>query len=171
MKQSQSCIPAWGIFCLALLVRIVYNNTVAHDYYPLHDSLYYQGIGTKLIKEHCFCLLSHISTMDRAPLWPLLLAIIDLFFGPNDYLARLFLCVIGSGTCLLTYLFARDIFGKGMGLTAGIIAACYPELYIYDGWLYTESLYIFLLLALCYGLYRLQHTPQDSKPAWTWAWC
>ena len=64
------------------------------------------------------------------------------------------------------YLFARDLFGWRIGVLAGIFAAIYPELYIYDGWLYTESLYIFLLFALCYGLYRLQHTPERNWRNW-----
>ncbi len=160
-------LPAIGIFSLALLVRVTYNNTVAHDYYPLHDSRFYQVIGFNLLKEHCFCLMPHISTVDRAPLWPAIIAVIAFFLGPGDYLARLFLCGIGSGTCVLLYLFARDIFGRHVGVLAGVIAAIYPELYIYDGWLYTESLYTFLLLALCYGLYRLQRSPEGSR--W-WLW-
>jgi 4-amino-4-deoxy-L-arabinose transferase-like glycosyltransferase len=64
------------------------------------------------------------------------------------------------------YLFARDLFSWRIGVLAGVFAGIYPELYIYDGWLYTESLYIFLLFALCYGLYRLQHTPARNWQYW-----
>jgi hypothetical protein len=39
------------------------------------------------------------------------------------------------------------------------VAAIYPFLFIYDGWLYSESLYIFLLFAFCYTLYHLQRAP------------
>ena len=167
MKRLKAWLPAIGIFCLALLVRVIYNDTVAHDYSPLHDSLFYQVIGFNLLQEHCFCLLPHISTVDRAPLWPAIIAAIAVALGPSDYFARLFLCGIGSGTCVLIYLFARDLFGRYIGVLAGVIATVYPELYIYDGWLYTESLYTFLLLALCYGVYRLQripHPPQEERP-------
>jgi 4-amino-4-deoxy-L-arabinose transferase-like glycosyltransferase len=163
-------LPAGGIFCLALLVRVIYNVTVAYHYYPLHDSLFYQVIGFNLLTEHCFCLHSYIPTVGRAPLWSAIIAVIAFFLGPSDFYARLFLCFVGSGTCVLLYLFARDVFGRRLGVLAGIIAAIYPELYIYDGWLYTESLYIFLLLALCYGLYRLQRTSERSQ-WWLWIVC
>jgi 4-amino-4-deoxy-L-arabinose transferase-like glycosyltransferase len=163
-------LPAGAIFCLALLVRVIYNVTVAHNYTPQHDSLFYQVIGFNVLTEHCFCLHPYIPTVGRAPLWSAIIAGIAFFFGPGDFYARLFLCVIGSGTCVLLYLFARDIFGRRIGLLAGIIAALYPELYIYDGWLYSESLYIFLLLALCYGLYRLQRNPEDNR-LWLWIVC
>src|SRR5215831_14400244 len=109
MKRIKSLLPAIGIFSLALLVRVIYNDTVAHNYYPLHDSLFYQTIGLNLLKEHCFCLHSYISTVYRAPLWPFIIAGISVIFGPGNYFARLFLSVIGSGTCVLVYLFARDL--------------------------------------------------------------
>ena len=166
MKRAKPLLPAIGIFCLALLVRVIYNNTVAHNYYPLHDSLFYQTIGLNIVKEHCFCLHPYISTVYRAPLWPFIIGAISIVFGPGDYFARLFLCLVGSGTCVLIYLFARDLFGWRIGVLAGIMAAVYPELYIYDGWLYTESLYIFLLFAVCYGLYRLQRAPRGNWRLW-----
>ncbi|MBA2287854.1 MAG: glycosyltransferase family 39 protein [Ktedonobacteraceae bacterium] len=169
MKRWQPFIPAISIFCLALLVRVIYNGTVAHDYQPSHDSLVYQSIALNLLQGHCFCIYPHIPTVDRAPLWPALIALIYGLFGPHDYFVRLFLCGIGAGTCLLLSLFARDLFGQRMGMLAGVIAALYPELYIYDGWLYSESIYIFLLFALCYSLYRLQRASQ--RPLWAWIAC
>ncbi len=166
MKRIKPILPAIGIFCLALTVRIIYNNTVAYHYYPLHDSAFYQGIAFHLLKEHCFCLEAYVPTVYRAPLWPFTIAGLSLIFGPSDYFPRLFLCLVGSGTCVLVYLFARDLFSWRIGVLAGVFAAIYPELYIYDGWLYTESLYIFLLFAICYGLYRLQHTPERNWRNW-----
>jgi 4-amino-4-deoxy-L-arabinose transferase-like glycosyltransferase len=166
MKRIKPMLPAIGIFCFALLVRVIYNNTVAYHYYPLHDSATYQSIAFHLLNEHCFCLELHIPTVYRAPLWPFTIAGISLIFGTSDYFARLFLSLIGSGTCVLVYLFARDLFGWRIGVLAGIFAAIYPELYIYDGWLYAESLFTFLLFAVCYGLYRLQRTPERNWRIW-----
>lgn len=166
MKRIKQLLPPIGIFSLALLVRVIYNNTVAHNYYPLHDSAFYRETGLNILKEHCFCWQPYIPTVYRAPLWPFTIAGISVVFGPNDYFARLFLSLVGSGTCVLVYLFARDLFGWRIGMLAGVFAAIYPELYIYDGWLYTESLYIFLLFAFCYGLYRLLRTPERNWRIW-----
>ena len=60
MKRIKPILPAIGIFCFALTVRIIYNNTVAYHYYPLHDSAFYQGIAFHLLKEHCFCLEAYV---------------------------------------------------------------------------------------------------------------
>ena len=166
MKRLHSWLPALAIFCLALFVRVLYNNTVAQHYYPLHDSLFYQTIGLNTLKEHCFCLHPYISTVYRTPLWPFIIAGLSLIFGPSDYFARIFLSLIGSGTCVLVYLFARDLFNSRIGIIAGIAAAIYPELYIYDGWLYTESLYIFLLFAICYILFRISRSQTNKIGPW-----
>ena len=166
MKRIKPILPAIGIFCLALIIRIIYNNTVAYHYYPLHDSAFYQGIAFHILNEHCFCLEAYVPTVDRAPLWPFIIAGLSVIFGPSDYFARIFLSLVGSGTCVLVYFFARDLFSWRIGVVAGVFAAIYPELYIYDGWLYTESLYIFLLFAICYALYRLQLTPERNWQIW-----
>ncbi len=151
-------VPFVIIFCFALIIRVSYNFTVAAGYFPLHDSLTYQNIAFHIVQQHCYCLYSHLPTVDRAPLWPFVIALIDWTLGPQDILVRLFLCLVGSGTCVLLYLFARDLFGERIGIFAGVVGAIYPFLYVYDGLLYSESLYIFLLLAFCYTLYRMQRS-------------
>ncbi len=163
MKRLHPYLPALGIFCLALLVRIVYNLTVARNYIAGYDSQAYEKIAVHMLQEHCFCLDPHLSTAGRAPVWPGVIAIIYALSGARNFFVRLFLCFIGSGTCVLVYLLAKAIFSKRIALVAGIIAALYPGLFIYDGWLYSESLYTFLLLAFSYTLYLVQRT---SKRQW-----
>jgi 4-amino-4-deoxy-L-arabinose transferase-like glycosyltransferase len=167
MKHVRSYVPAISIFCLALAVRVAYNLTVARNYVPQHDSLSYYMLGVHIVTEHCFCVQPYMPTVYRAPFWPAVIAVIVALFGQHAELPRYFLCLVGSGTCVLVYLFARDLFGWRIGLLAGAFAAIYPELYIYDGWLYTESVYILLFFGFCYAVYRLQ---RDRKPA-NWIWC
>lgn len=164
MKRLRSLftLPAIAIFVVALLIRLVYNRTVGEGYFPLHDSLTYQTIALNILQEHCYCYLPHLPTVDRAPLWPMVIAAIYGLLGSHDMMVRYFLSFVGSGTCLLIYFFARDMFGPRVALIAGIAAAIYPFLFIYDGWLYAESLYTFLLFAFCYTLYHLQRTPRRS---------
>ncbi len=165
MKHLRSLfsVPVLSIFVLAVSVRVMYNRVVANGYYPLHDSQTYQAIALNILQEHCYCYLPHLSTVDRAPLWPLLIAAIYSVFGEHDIMVRLLLSLVGAGTCVLVYYFVRDLFGSRMGLIAGLAATVYPFLFIYDGWLYSESLYIFLLFAFCYALFRLQRTARPSR--------
>lgn len=161
MKHLLRFAPAGILFAFALCIRILYNLTVARRYTPTHDAFFYQTIGFNTLHVHCYCLHLYYPTVNRAPLWPMLIAFISVPFGPSDLYARLFFSVLGACTCVFVYLFAKALTNSiYIGLLAGVIAAMYPGLFIYDGWLYTESLYTFLLFALCYTVYRLQHTPR-----------
>ncbi|HZS76935.1 MAG TPA: glycosyltransferase family 39 protein [Ktedonobacteraceae bacterium] len=166
MQRIKSLFPAWSVFFLAMLVRVLYNVTVARNYTPQHDSLFYQTIGLNLVSEHCFCLHPYIATVYRAPLWPFMLSGLSIFFGSNDFVARMLLSLLDSGTCVLVYLFAQDLFGRRIGLLAGLFAAIYPEMFIYTGWLYTETLYTFFLFALCYTLLRLMRKEGGAWSLW-----
>jgi 4-amino-4-deoxy-L-arabinose transferase-like glycosyltransferase len=165
MKRIEPFLPALGIFCLALLVAVVYNLTVARHYVPLHDSLTYQTIAFNLLDKHCFCWTQGV-TISRAPLWPFLIAGFSLVVGRADIFDRLFLCVVNAGTCVFIYLIARDLFGKRIGLIAGLFACVYPALFIYTGWLYTEALFTFFQTAICYCIFRIQKSGGSDRRFW-----
>lgn len=140
------------VFICALLVRVLYNVLVAWQYVPMHDSAQYRDIGLHFVQQHCFCLHGSVTTVGRAPLWPLLIGLFSLVFGSADIFVRLFLCLLDAGTCVLIYLWVCQLLNARLALVAGLIAALYPGLYVYTGWLYSETLYTFLLMAFCYML-------------------
>lgn len=166
MKRIKPILPAISIFCIALLVRIVYNLTVAYGYYPTEDSFGYQMRAFTMLDEHCYCAAPHVVTVIRAPFWPFIIAALSLIAGRANIADRLFLCFVDAGTCVLIYLFARDLFNKRIGLVIGLIACVYPALYIYTGWMYTETLYTFLQLAICYCIYRIQRSKGTNRRLW-----
>jgi len=160
-----------SIFLLALGVRVFYNLTVARNYVPLHDAAVYDAIARHLLSEGCFCASPHIPTTYRPPLFPLFLALVYRLGGVNPLHARLALSVIGAGTCVLAALIARDLFGWRAGLLAGLIAVAYPQLFIWDAWLYSESLAVFSFAACCLVALRLARS-QRSLRTWgaRWRW-
>jgi len=163
----RSVIPAASIFLLAWLVRLVFNLTVARDYTPTADAANFVVIAQNLLHSGCFCLHPPAPTIDRAPVWPATIAAIYGVFGASNLYVRIFLCFIGAGTCVLIYLFAAEIFNPRIGLLAGMLAAVYPQLYVYDDWLYADSLFVFLTMAFAYSLLRLQHTGKIRWMIWS----
>jgi len=163
----RAVIPAASVFLLAWLVRLILNLTVARDYTPTADAANFVLIAQNLLHSGCFCLHPPAPTIDRAPVWPTTIAVIYGVFGANNLYVRIFLCFIGAGTCVLIYLFAAEIFSPRFGLLAGILASVYPQLYIYDDWLYAESLFVFLTMAFAYSLLRLQHTGKIRWMIWS----
>src|SRR5258708_7754213 len=89
-------LPLIAVFFLALLVRIVYNETAVRGYVPLEDANYYNLIARNLLEAHCYCIFLHHSTVSRAPLWPFIIAVIYFFAREHNDYARLFFCFIGS---------------------------------------------------------------------------
>jgi 4-amino-4-deoxy-L-arabinose transferase-like glycosyltransferase len=149
-------LPALVVFCVAFTVRLVYNLTAARDYTPRFDAALYNFIAQNLLNKHCYCIYGTQPAVSRAPLWPWMMAGIYSITGQQNFFARLFYCFLGSGTCLLVYAFANALFGRRIALVAGVIAALYTGLFLYDGWLYTESLYTFCVTGFAYTLFRVQ---------------
>ena len=82
------------------------------------------------------------------PLYPLFLAGIYALVG-HDFLAvRLVHVVLGVASCGLVYVLGRSIFGPRIGLLGTGFAAIYPFFIYYTGQILTETLFIFLMLAL-----------------------
>src|SRR2546421_12491569 len=135
MKNVRTYLPIISIFGLALLIRIGYNLTVARHYIPEFDAELYNNLAKHLVTDHCFCYAPNGHVTNRAPLWPFIMSVIYFITGPKNFYARLFFSFLGSATCVLVYLFAKDMFGKRIALITGAIAAIYPGLFIYDGWI------------------------------------
>ncbi|GER88683.1 hypothetical protein KDW_28450 [Dictyobacter vulcani] len=151
------------VFCVALIVRIGYNVFVGHNYQPLFDAHFFRDTGLNLVHEGCFCLPAHVHSVGRAPIWPTIIGLISVPFGTSTLYPRLFLCLTGALTCVIIYLFAQNLFGRRVALITGLLAAIYPGMFIYDGWLYSEGFYTFVLTCFSYSLYKVLQT---KKIAW-----
>ena len=160
MQRLRQHTPIIALFLFALLIRLVYNLTVAHGYVAEYDAKFFDELAQSLLQNHCYCFTAKNPTTNRAPFWAFVLAAIYFITGHNNFYARIFLCFAGAGSCTLVYLYAQDLFGRRIALLTGGIAAAYTGLFIYDGWLYAESIYTLLFLGFCYSLYRLQRTMQ-----------
>src|SRR5713226_4110513 len=129
MKRFQKYVPAFSVFFLSLLIRLVYNLTAARDYIALYDAAWYNHIAYNIVYQHCFCQYPNHPSISRPPLWPFMLSIFYfltsrptpqlLDSGIQVFYGRLLYCFIGSLTCLLVYLLARDLFGKRIALITG----------------------------------------------------
>ncbi|HEV8190986.1 MAG TPA: glycosyltransferase family 39 protein [Ktedonobacterales bacterium] len=153
-----------GIFLFALTLRVAYNLTVARRYVPLHDAAQYVQLARNLLQFGCYCFNGPgYPTTVRPPVYPLFLAGIFAPFGIHPLLGRLALSIVGAGTCVLVSVLAHDLFGRAAGITAGLIAATYPQLFIWDAWLYSESLAIFLYAASCLAVMRVLRRPTAMR--------
>jgi hypothetical protein len=152
------------IFALATVLRLVYNLTVERAYVPLHDAADYNNMAIHMLTEHCICIYPNIPTTVRPPLYPLFMANVYIIGGIDPLHVRLALSFIGAFTCLLVAGITRILMGQRVAILAGLIAATYPQLFIWDAFLYSESLAIFFFALCCYLAMRL-----SKRHRW-WVW-
>ena len=89
------------------------------------------------------------------PLYSLYLAGVSLLGGTSALAHRLASCVLGAAAVAVVGLTGRKIAGERAGLVGAVLAAVYPMLWINDGMLISESMYVLLVAAVLLAAYRL----------------
>ena len=78
MKRLGAFLPVISVFILAMLIRLLYNLTVARLYFAQYDAAIYNHIAYNIAYHHCFCLYPNQPALSRPPLWPFILSIFYL---------------------------------------------------------------------------------------------
>lgn len=106
-----------------------------------------------------------IPTAEKPPLYPLVLSI-SSWLGLDSYTAhRVVSCLLGAAAVALIGLIGRRVGGVRVGLVAAAIAAVYPALWMLDGSLRSESLYLPLVALVLLLSYRLVDAPGWRRAA------
>ena len=98
-------------------------------------------------------------TTNHTPAWPLVLTIPRLL-GWNSLLpSQVFAGLVGTATVVVTGFAGRAAGGARVGLIAAAIAAVYPNFWVYEHELMSETLALFLLATIALVVYRFRdHT-------------
>ena len=152
-----------GVVVIALGLRLLYVFQLRHSpmfAHPIMDELYHDQWAQAIVAGDRFVEGPYF----RAPLYPWLLGAIYRVFGHGYLAPRLIQSVIGALSCGVLYLIGRRVFGRRIGLIAGLAAATYWMLIYYDGELLIPTLIVFLDLLLIWQLFRASSRP--SMPAY-----
>jgi 4-amino-4-deoxy-L-arabinose transferase-like glycosyltransferase len=96
----------------------------------------------------------------QAPLYPYLLGLLFKILGGGNFLIPRFIQIImGSGTAVLAYCIARRLKNDGAGILAGLFAAFYGPLILYDAAILRTG-----LLAFLYALLILLMISGQARP-------
>ncbi|MDZ7344309.1 MAG: glycosyltransferase family 39 protein, partial [candidate division KSB1 bacterium] len=98
-----------------------------------------------------------------APGYPFFLAAVFKIFGENLFAVKLIQAVLGAITAVLVYFLALRMSRPAIAFLAASLMAVHPELLGITGFIYTEVLFIFLLVAT---LLLLAHAVQWAKPVY-----
>jgi len=136
---------AYLIFFIAFLIRLIYiiqiKSSIFYNNFMLDEAFYNKWAlsiaGGQWLGEGIF---------DALPLYPYVLGIIFNLFGYDLFIARLVEIVIGSFSCVLLYLLAKEIFSKRVGIAAAIISILYAPFIFYSGIFVPAVFVVFLYL-------------------------
>ncbi len=138
---------AVAVFLFALLLRVLYlvessgNPTFE---LPIVDSGDYYEMAREFFETRSIDKLFFYQPF----FYPSFLSLVCLFFKSPIITAKLIQAVVGSLTCLLTFLLGKKVFGLRSGILAGAIAALYGPLVFYGGELLAASWAAFWSVAL-----------------------
>ena len=155
-------LPLAGMGLAALAIRIAWV-LVARRNFPLKgDDFYYHwqanalADGLGFINPLTWKALHRLDpSAAHPPLYTLYLAAVSWFGGTSALTHRLASCVLGAGSVVGIGLVARRIAGDRAALLAAGVAAVYPMLWINDGMLVSESMYVLVVAAILLAAYRL----------------
>jgi 4-amino-4-deoxy-L-arabinose transferase-like glycosyltransferase len=160
---------------LRLLAALYLGNQVV-DMPGTADQISYHNLALRVLQGHGFSFgeawwpatPANSPTAHWSFLYTGYLVLVYALFGQNPLAARLIQALlVGILQPLLAYLIGRRVFGKWVGLAAGVLTAFYAYFIYYAANLMTESFYICAILAALYLSMLLtaesRPTPDDSR--------
>lgn len=135
---------AWGIFAVALLLRLVYGAFAAPP--PISDEQHYDAFAINLAAGR-----GYTSGGAAVAYWPVgystFVAACYLLFGHHYFPVIILQSILGAATAALISLLARDFAGDGAARASGLIVAFWPNHVAYAARLFPATVLTFAVAA------------------------
>ena len=172
----------WRILLLIVLgafaLRVGYVMLAKRSEPLVGDQLYYNAQANTLARGHGFTdFRDGTQTAEHPPLTALALTptswVMERFDpGGSHVLAqRLTMTVFGAAVVVLIGLLGRSVAGPRAGLLAAAVAALYPNLWINDGLVMSETLATLAVALAILLTYRFIRAPKPLNAVWVGAAC
>ena len=154
------------LIVVGLGIRLTYALAVARTIQVGGDAYGFHVLGNLLAAGHGYIrpydyvfFGRQIVTAEHPPLYPLYLALFSKLGATSFAWHRIASCLLGTGTVAAIGLLGRRVGGDRVGLTSAAIAAGYPLLWVIDGSIMSESLYVLLIVMIALAALRLLEDP------------
>ena len=177
MRASLLAIRRWDRFkiCLALIalvalvlrlgyIAIIEGHPVGGDgrYYHVIASLLADGKG--FVEPKRFLLQGKsVPWAPHPPAWPLVLSVAAKFGLRSVFLQQFVACAVGTATVVVVGLAGRRLARGSVGLIAAGIAAVYPNFWLYERELMSETLTLLVTATVVLLAYRFRATPTRGR--------
>jgi len=151
------------VVAVAAVVRIVYFFEYVHsslyDVYRI-DHLYYRTWGLEIAAGDWW---GGRKVFEQGPLYAYFLALLYTLLGTRDAAVLAIQLVLGAVTPVLVYATARRLFGAVEALVAGLVAALYGPVLLYEGLIMKSFLAPLLTMAAVYAVVRYR---EEGRVRW-----
>lgn len=159
-KHKSEWIIITLIFVVAIAVRIWFSWPALVGQRTLEgDESHYYKLAISTIKTGRL-MLDGTPSAYRMPLFPLFLAPIYILFGNSTFTPIPIILFLNSLICVEVYILGRQLFNSNIGIWAGFISAIDIQIFIFGGYLLTETLSTFLFLS---GMLALEQLRKREK--------
>ena len=158
-----------AICAVALGIRVGYVlgwrdvPSIEGDARYYHDGANLLADGEGFVHPYAWRDGVRIAGADHPPAYIVVLALPSLLGLDSIRDHMLASCLIGTGTVALIGLLGRRVAGDVAGLVAAGVAAVYPNMWLNDGALMSETLALFLGVVVSYAAYRAWEVPSTRR--------
>jgi 4-amino-4-deoxy-L-arabinose transferase-like glycosyltransferase len=157
-------------------LRIAYVLAFRRSLVPLSGDAYYYSAGADLLAggrgfiEPLAASAGHVEqAADHPPLyelWLTIASVVDPGHETWQVTHMVWSCVLGAGSVVFCGLVGRRVAGPRCGLVAAALAAVYPNMWLHDGALLSETMSIFMVSVTLWSAYRFWDVPNWRRAAW-----
>jgi 4-amino-4-deoxy-L-arabinose transferase-like glycosyltransferase len=157
------------ITVLGFAVRLAYVLIARRNHVPGGDAFFYH-VGANLLVDGKgfiaplpYALGAQIQAADHPPLYITFLAIPSAMGLRTALEHVLWSMLLGTGTIAVTGALGRRVAGVRVGLVAAALAAVYPNIWLHDGALLSETMAIFVATVTLLLAYRAWDQPSMGR--------
>jgi 4-amino-4-deoxy-L-arabinose transferase-like glycosyltransferase len=178
-RRGGFALPLALVAALGFVLRVGYVLGFRDDVRLGGDALHYSTGANLLARGEGF--VEPLSVLAGAPeqsashppLYLLWLAVASVFDagGSTPLVHLLWSCVLGTATVVVCGLAGREVAGRRAGVVAAALAALYPNVWVHDGMLLSETMSLFTAAMLILLAYRFWRGPSGWRAAWLGLFC
>lgn len=157
-SKKRRLIILSSIFLIAILLRLFYSFVIyprIADRYNWYLDDGFDELAWNFIQGNGYVFQpGQTPAVQRPPGYPFFLMAIYFIFGKEVWIVQIIQSLLGGLTSLLLYFLGKRIFNERVGIIAAFFFAIYLHSFLYTARLFTEPLYI--LLMIVFMLYFLK---------------
>ena len=133
----------WAALVAAFAIRLYFSFITKKE--VAGDQHTYDVIAMFILKYRSFMIAEGTPTAYITPLYPLFMAGVYACFGHSYLWIRIIQAIIGTFSCLLVYLIAREVFDRRVAVLSLLLASVHYFFISYGTMLNSETLFMFFL--------------------------